>query len=235
MQADDGLTFGAAIMIKFDDLPHTNRTLLLATLELEIAEAKCTNILQLAHKRNLPIQEIWRDICRKTGQPRCTVPAPVMVSRDQWLESATSGRLDSTTATSALDPPTPTSLKEGSVNAGTIAVPVVLVKQPRAAPVPAFSAQRAQNLRAPLIAGLVAILALGVGFLVLVASPNSTVAPQASLQIPNAKPDDVLRGATIIRDQSGESAKPEFDPNSVPPPQGTIRRLEGISKSFWKR
>ena len=49
-------------MIQFEDLPRTNRTLLLATLELEIAEAKCTNILQLAHKRNLPIADIWRDI-----------------------------------------------------------------------------------------------------------------------------------------------------------------------------
>ena len=28
--------------------------------------------------------------------------------------------------------------------------------------------------------------------------------------------------------------KPEFDPNNVPPPQGTIRRMEAISKAFGK-
>jgi hypothetical protein len=60
------------------------------------------------------------------------------------------------------------------------------------------------------------------------------VAPQASWQIQNARAGDVPRAAVIVRDQRGESA-PTFDPNSLPPPQGTIRRLEGISKSFLNR
>jgi hypothetical protein len=70
-------------MIKFDDLPHTNRTLILASLQLEIAEAHCTNILDLARKRNQNVHQIWRDICRKTRQPLCTVPAPVMDPSNQ--------------------------------------------------------------------------------------------------------------------------------------------------------
>jgi hypothetical protein len=235
-------------MIRFDDLPRTNRTLLLATLELEIAEAKCTNILQLAHKRNLPIQDIWRDICRRTGQPRCTVPSPVMLSREQWLGAATAGHADTTTATpgldspapsaSSLDSPAPAAANDGGVNAGTIAVPVAAATHPRTAAMPASGTPRAGNPRALLAAGLagglLASLALGAAFFVLVASP--TVAPQASLQTPNAKAGDGLRATTtIVREQSGESAKPQPDPISVPPPQGTIRRLDGISKSFLNR
>jgi hypothetical protein len=211
-------------MIRFEDLPRTNRTLLLATLELEIAEAKCTNILQLAHKRNLPIPDIWRDICRRTGQPRCTVPSPVMLSREQWLDAATAGHADTTTATPGLDSPAPAAANDGGVNAGTIAVPVEAATHPREAAMPASGLPHAGNprtlLAAGLAGGLLAGLALGAAFFVLVASP--TVAPQASLQIPNAK-------------QSGESAKPQPDPISVPPPQGTIRRLDGISKSFLNR
>jgi hypothetical protein len=204
---------------------------------LEIAEAKCTNILQLAHKRNLPIQDIWRDICRRTGQPRCTVPSPVMLSREQWLDTATAGHPDSTTATPGLDPPAPAAANDGGVNAGTIAVPVAAATHPKAAAMPAAGTLRAGNPRALLAAGLacglLAGLALGAAFFVLVASP--TVAPQASLQTPNAKAGDGPRAATMIREQSGESAKPQLDPISVPPPQGTIRRLDGISKSFLNR
>ncbi len=226
-------------MIQFEDLPRTNRTLLLATLELEIAEAKCTNILELAHKRNLPIADIWRDICRRTGQPRCTVPAPVMVSREQWLDSASSGHPDPATPPPAVAAPAPEAAKDGGANAGAIAMPTVPVKPPRAAAMPASGAQRPRNLPAPLVAGLaaglVAGLALGAAFFVLLASPHATVAPQALLQVPKAKPGDAARGATIVRDQSGESAPPPFDPNSVPTPQGTIRRLDGISKSFLNR
>jgi hypothetical protein len=237
VEADDGRTSRVATMIQFEDLPRTNRTLLLATLELEIAEAKCANILELAHKRNLPIADIWRDICRRTGQPRCTVPSPVMVSREQWLDAATAGHPDTTTATPGLEPPAPAASNDVGVSAGTIAVPVAAVKHPGAAAMPASGTPRAGNpralLAAGLAAGLFAGLALGVAFFFLVASP--TAAPQASLQIPNAKPGDGLRAATMIREQSGESAKPQFDPSSLPPPQGTIRRLDGISKSFLNR
>jgi hypothetical protein len=227
-------------MIQFEDLPRTNRTLLLATLELEIAEAKCANILELAHKRNVPIADIWRDICRRTGQPRCTVPAPVMLSREQWRDSASSGHPDPATAIPAVAAPAPEAARDGGTNAGAIAMPALPVaKPPSAAAMAASGAPRTRNLRAPLLAGLaaglVAGLALGAAFFVLLASPHATVAPQASLQVPNARPGAAARGATIVRDQSGESAPPPFDPNSVPPPQGTIRRLDGISKSFLNR
>jgi hypothetical protein len=242
-------------MVKFDDLPKTSQSLMLATLQLEIAEAKCANILDLSRTRHQAIQDVWRDICRKTGQPRCTVPPAVMAPRDQWLESVTAGHVDATTAARLFESPALTSSEPltatpapngSSANTGAITMPpkaAVLASTPRS--------HRARNHRAPMVAGLAVILALGVGLVVLVASPPSTVAPQTSLQIPGERPSDVVRDGTIIRDRSKDGAssaqtdrtagrtapedKPEFDPNSVPPPQGTIRRLEAISKSFSKR
>jgi ribosomal protein S14 len=217
-------------MTKFDDLPHSNRTLLLATLELEIAQAKCANILELAHKHNLSIQILWRDICRRTGQPRCTVPAPVMLSRAQWRESSTAGHPAPAAATPVLESSPSAALTDGGLNAGTVAMPAALARQPRTA----CGAHRAASWRAPLVAGLIAILALGVGFLVLASGPHSTVAPQASWQISNAKPGDGFRAAPIIRDADG-SPQPEINPGTLSPPPGTVHRLDAISKSFLKR
>jgi hypothetical protein len=219
-------------MPEFDDLPHASRTLLLATLELEIAQAKCTNILDLAHKREVPIQDIWRDICRKTAQPRCTVPAPVMVSRDQWLASLAAARPGGTAAAAASASAASAPTRNRSVNAGVIAVPMAMKRAKTAAP---SRAPRDRSQRAALVAGLFIALALGAGALVLIASPNATVAPQASLQGPNATRSDVVHGAALIRNQGGESARPQADSSGMQPPQGTIRRLEGISNSFSKR
>ena len=215
-----------ATMIKFDHLPPTNRALILATLDLEIAEAHCKNIFVLAHKRHQSIHKLWHDVCRKTGQPDCEIPAP-LIAPDQGSESATAAHLDSTTASPPLEastalPAATSSLKGGNVNAG--------------------SGHRAQNLGVPLVAGALALLALGVGLLVLVASPNSAVAPQASSQMSNAKRGDVVRdNSGASKGQTDRTAgrtpppdKPEFDPDSLPPPQGTIRRMEAISKAFQK-
>jgi hypothetical protein len=250
-------------MINFDDLSHTKRTLILATLQLEIAEANCTNILDLARKRNQDIHDLWRELCKKTGQPHCTVPAPVLATADPWRETMpAAAHLDSPPAvaarsttlafpeappSSAFPPPTslkpPIASKAGGVNTAAAAVPVK-----KAA---ASSAHRAPNRRGLLVIGVVAILSVGVGLLVMVAGSNSTVSPQTSLQIPNAKPGDVVREGTIIRDRRnagtcGEQTDPkaarsspcdkaEAEPVNVPPPAGTMRRLDAISKSFSKR
>jgi len=132
--------------------------------------------------------------------------------------------------------------KAGGVNTAAAAVPVK-----KAA---ASSAHRALNRRGLLVVGVVAILSVGVGLLVMVAGSNSMVTPQTSLQIPNAKPGDVVREGTIIRDrrnagacgeQTDKAARPpscdkaEAEPVNVPPPAGTMRRLDAISKSFSKR
>ncbi len=214
-------------MIRFDDLPRTNRALLLARLDMEIAEANCMNIFGLARKRQQTIDETWREICRKAGQPRCAIPAALVAPRDQWSESVAAAHSDSTTAPPPIESSTATPTATSS---------------PEDADVNAGSGHRALNLRVPLVAGAVAVLALGGGLVVLVASLNSTVAPQISLQIPNASPGNIIRdGSSTSNGQTDRTAgrtppggKPEFDPNSIPPPTGTIRRLEAISKSFKK-
>ena len=228
-------------MIQFEDLPRTNRTLLLATLVLELNEAKCTNILQLAHKRNLPVEEIWREICRRTGQPRCTMPAQVTLPREQWPDAAGAGCAASASAAPAAPTPETPPPAAAQVDSGATADPIAAVAQ--AAPVARVKPPRAKVAHARpagnprvllargLAAGVAAGLALGVIFFVL-ASSRPSAAPQAAL---HANPGDAVRGVTIIRDRSAESTTPPFDPNSLPPPQGTIRRLEGISKSFLNR
>ena len=50
-------------MTVFENLPHPVRTLILGKLALETMHAGCGDIA-----------ELWREICRKAGQPVCTVP-----------------------------------------------------------------------------------------------------------------------------------------------------------------
>jgi len=68
-------------MSAFDDLPPTARSLLVAKANLEILTAGCLNILELAHKRNQTVNEVWHDICFKSGQPICPLP-PRMLQSD---------------------------------------------------------------------------------------------------------------------------------------------------------
>jgi hypothetical protein len=65
-------------MVKFEDLPNANQALILATLGLEIATADCMSIVDLARKRNQTASTIWRDVCKRTGQPHCTMPPRVI-------------------------------------------------------------------------------------------------------------------------------------------------------------
>jgi hypothetical protein len=76
-------------MVKFEDLPKANQALILATLGLEIATAHCMNIVDLARKRNQTASTIWRDVCKRTGQPHCTMP-PRVVADSKGPQSQTS-------------------------------------------------------------------------------------------------------------------------------------------------
>src|SRR5215813_2584282 len=68
-------------MVEFDKLPPKSRALILVTLGLEIASAHCTSIFDLARKRHQSMDELWRDVCRKTAQPQCAMPRHVLESR----------------------------------------------------------------------------------------------------------------------------------------------------------
>src|SRR5262245_32441621 len=69
------------VSVEFDRLPAKSRALILATLGLEIASKNCTSIFDLARRRNQTMDELWRDICRKTAQPHCSMPRDVLSSR----------------------------------------------------------------------------------------------------------------------------------------------------------
>lgn len=65
-------------MAKFEDLPENVRALILAKLAAELAAYKSINLYQLAKMQRTDLMHAWRDICRKAGQPVCTIPANIM-------------------------------------------------------------------------------------------------------------------------------------------------------------
>jgi hypothetical protein len=75
--------------------------------------------------------------------------------------------------------------------------------------------------------GLGAILVAGIGIALMVATPRlsstTTARPNETVGV---KPKETARTG---------ADRPGFDPNSVPVPEGTLRRMEGIKKAFSKR
>jgi len=65
-------------MTKFENLPENVRALILAKLAAELAAHKSVNLYQLARTQRTNTMHVWRDICRKAGQPACTIPADIM-------------------------------------------------------------------------------------------------------------------------------------------------------------
>ena len=64
----------------FEDLPGNIQALLRIKLLAELNSEKCENIFALAKKWNEDVERVWRDICRKAGQPVSSVP--VEIGRD---------------------------------------------------------------------------------------------------------------------------------------------------------
>jgi len=69
---------GKSQMAKFEELPENVRALILAKLAAELAAHKSASLYQLARMQRTDMAHVWRDICRKAGQPVCTIPAEVM-------------------------------------------------------------------------------------------------------------------------------------------------------------
>jgi hypothetical protein len=74
--------------------------------------------------------------------------------------------------------------------------------------------------------GIAAVLLLGIGIAVF-AIPRSAENPNAP------SPTAVTRANNEPTRTAGE--KPTFDPTSVAPPEGTVRRLDAIKGSFSKQ
>jgi hypothetical protein len=65
-------------MAKFEELPGNVRALILAKLAAELAAHKSVNLNELAKIQRTDATRVWRDICRKAGQPVCTIPTEAM-------------------------------------------------------------------------------------------------------------------------------------------------------------
>ena len=65
-------------MKKFEELPGNHRALILAKLALELSAQKASNIHHLAKSQKTDVMSVWRTVCRKAGQPICTIPVAAM-------------------------------------------------------------------------------------------------------------------------------------------------------------
>jgi hypothetical protein len=65
-------------MTKFEELPGNHQALMLAKLALEMSTQNASNIHHLAKAQKTDVMSVWRAICRKAGQPVCTVPVAAM-------------------------------------------------------------------------------------------------------------------------------------------------------------
>ena len=65
-------------MQRFEDLPGNHQALILAKLAMEMTARNALSIHHLARTRQTDLMGIWRSICRKAGQPVCTIPIGAM-------------------------------------------------------------------------------------------------------------------------------------------------------------
>ena len=212
-------------MIPFDDLPRATRSLLLAKLNLEIVSANCANIFDLARKRNQPLSVIWRDVCRKAGGIHCLMPSGLIES--QYAANASVWYGIEAEAT-----PSRGSIEQAHPVAALARVPeqsrtmgADMHAAATAAPAKSASAarvQRAQNWPVALTVGLGVTLVAGIGLYMVVApsGPANTTRPTEVVRVDRGKPDQPTPGG----------GKQAVDPNNLPAPQGTVRRMNTISE-----
>jgi hypothetical protein len=220
-------------MVEFDHLPQKSRSLILATLALDIVSINCRSIFDLALRRNQTVNDVWRDICRRTAQPHCTMPRRILESQYTALPPASSP--------TPLFPPQPAaSTARPAATAATAAEPASVMQfgdllaispaEPAARPAPAPCGGRAQpgdhrprDRRIALTASIAALLLLAIGLAIVIAASDST-------RMTAARFDEIVRvGAAPDRDIGSRS-----DVN-VPEPQGTVRRIDAIGKAFSKQ
>jgi hypothetical protein len=61
-------------MNRFEDQPANVRALLLARLAIELKTNRCMTLYELAKRKNADMMTVWRDVCRLSKQPACTIP-----------------------------------------------------------------------------------------------------------------------------------------------------------------
>jgi hypothetical protein len=123
----------------------------------------------------------------------------------------------------------------------TVATPS-LVKEASPSPVP--RGHRAQNKGVMLAVGLGGIVVAGIALFTVVSTMNphgsgqtTTARPAEVIRVGAAKPDEAIRVGAAKPDQAirADAATPSPDSFNVPAPQGTIKRMDAISKAFSKQ
>ena len=216
-------------MVEFDQLPQTNRSLILATLALDIATINCRNIFDLALRRKQTVHEVWRDICRRTAQPRCTMPKHLLESR---YTSADFYRLIATAP--AVERAAGATASARSVSIEQFGDLVAVTRAPPATPAPRTAAitrrpstpqakvpaPSGSNRRLVMAASGAAALVLGVAIALMGTRTLQTAPLDGSVRASGGNSQSVASAPALV---------------SVPEPQGTARRMDAISKSFSKR
>jgi hypothetical protein len=227
-------------MVEFDQLPQKSRSLILATLALDIASRNCRSIFDLALRRKQTVHDVWRDVCRKTAQPRCTMPRRVLESQYNGTSfaglAAAPPSVASPIATSVERPAAPPATAPSVMQFGDVIAVTTAAAAPNAAPTAtaapvvmaavttAAPGRRAPSRYAMLAAGLAAALLLATGLAIAVTTYHST------------QPGRFDGVVDIGRANSGVSTtSARADAVSVPAPEGTLRRMDAISKSFSKQ
>ena len=219
-------------MVEFDSLPQNSRLLILATLELEIASENCKSIFDLARKRFQTIDQVWRDVCKKTSLPRCTMPPRVMgndyaggtasnviVYGDA---SANASVFGGAPAQAKAASPMPTAAPAPVANAKPVTPVATVAPTAVASAAPAGRPAKKQSRAVAIAVGIAAVFLLGIGIAVF-AIPRSTQTPYASTV---TRPNETAKPG---------GNKPTVDHSAVPMPEGTARRLDAINKSFSKQ
>jgi hypothetical protein len=212
-------------MHSFDDLPRATRRLLVAKLNLEIVSAHCANILDLAKKRNQSVRDVWRDICRNAGVIHCLMPPQLIESQYAANASVWYGmEVEATASHRSVEQVHPvralTRVSEQSRTTGQD-MPAAATAAPARSASPA-RARPSRNGLATLAAGLGITFVAGIA-LYMMAAPSGPAT--------TARPSETIR--RIDQAKSDERGRP--DPVEVPPPQGTVKRMDAISKSFSKK
>jgi len=218
-----------AAMTAFDQLPRTTRSLLMATLNLEVVSAGCANIVDLAYRRHQSVNEVWRDVCRKCGQIRCPMPPGILdtqysaFSNDSEMPRPVAAAIPvgATIGESAADSQRPrghamahADETDPTPDSKTVPANIRSTRRPTAR-------RQARKWPVTLIAALSVLVVAGVGFFVVsgMSGQTSATAPQE---------------AVVKRIAAPRESAPPAEP-SVPPPQGTVHRMEEIRKAFSKK
>lgn len=203
-------------MLEFDSLPQASRSLILTKLAWEIVSADCKTIFELAQKRNQTTHEVWRDVCRKAALPLCEMP-PQVIARSPHPPPATSGQ----------------SMTPGSARTEG-AHPVATVSPSKTGDSSSVSrSHRVRNLPVILVIGAVSIVVAGIALF----TEASTTGPHRSSQALASRPTDIVRPRVARAGEAigTDADKPTPEAVVVPPPLGTAKRMDAISKAFSRK